>query len=512
MQSVAVAKTSSDAHAVAVPACLVLVFAATHLLLLDLPSVNMEWAFREAAKYFSSGNQLYLDEYFGSDANTLAIPWLVFAIHWLFPILDINHVPRLLSDLGVPLLAFGLLRINRRLFEGINPSLLISIVLLNPLVWTYSGRGTADFLPAAIAVFAFSLFWGGRGDETTGQDVWRRILASAVLGVAAVLKYHALLLLAGIVVEIASRRRGQVGKMALECAASAIPGILIVSTYLVVIRIEFGFWVTPPAFQQQLGLNLIGAPDNFVSYLGYLALITFPLCLAVPWGWLRKIRLERAAPVLVGLAIAFVAGYFFLSDNGEMNLGPLDPYVNKHAVNGVVAMLSLVCAACFALGQNKSIFDAKAAHLLGLAAAIIFFVLALSLSRPSQRYLLFVVPLFYLAMLLPPLKRHRMMLASAILLSAALDVYILLNQLASGVAQEEMAVRIAERDLLSKTDPGPLAADVGDRFFPYRNEKKTFAVVAGDVEGKILGVRHSVFPGVPFIGKAYSLVPIQDVR
>jgi hypothetical protein len=509
MQSVVVAKSSSKANAVVVPACLVLVFAAAHLLLLDLPAVNMEWAFSDAARYFSTGDRLYLDEYFDSEANTLAIPWLAFATHWLLPVLNINHLPRLLADLGIPLLAFGLLRISRQLLEEANPSLLISIVLLNPLVWTYSGRGTADFLPAAVAVFAFSLFWDG--DETTEQDVWRRILASTVLGLAAVLKYHALLLLAGVGAEIAIRRRGQYGKMALEFAASAIPGILIVGAYLLIIRIKFGFWVTPPAFQRQLGANLIAAPDNFVSYMGFLALITFPLSFAVPWRRLRELRLGWIAVPLFGLAIAFGAGYLFLSDNGEMNLGPLDSYVNKHAANGFLGMLSLVCAACFLREQDRFIFSAKEARLLGLEVAIIFFLLVLSLSRPAQRYLLFVIPLFYLGMLLRR-KRHRVMLVSAILLSVVLDIYILLNQVASGVAQEEMAARIAERGLLSKTDPGPIAANVGDRFFPFRSEKKTFAVVAGNVEGKILGVRYNVFPQVPFIGKTYSLVRLQEVR
>ncbi|MGA8615100.1 MAG: hypothetical protein WB760_26165 [Xanthobacteraceae bacterium] len=509
MQSVGVAKTSPHAHTIAVPVCLVMAFAAAHLLLLDLPSVNMEWAFSDAAKYFSSGNRLYLDEYFDSEANTLAIPWLAFAIHWLVPALDINHIPRLLTDLGVPLLAFGLLRINRQLLEGTNPSLLISIVFLNPLVWTYSGRGTADFLPAALAVFAFSLFWDG--DETNEQGIWRRMLASAVLGLAAVLKYHAMLLLAGVVAEIAIRRRWQYGRMVLESAASAIPGILIVSAYLLIVRIKFDFWVTPPAFQRQLGLNLIAAPDNFVSYMGYLALITFPLSFAVPWRWLRELRLGWVAVSVLGLTVAFAAGFFLLSDNGEMNLGPLDSYVNKHAANGFLVMLSVVCATCLAVGRDRSIFNAKGARLLGLEAAIIFFLLALSLSRPAQRYLLFVIPFFYLSMLLPR-KHHRVMLASTILLSVVLDVYILLNQVASGVAQEEMAARIAERGLLSKTDPGPIAANVGDRFFPFRREKKTFAVVAGDVEGKIVGVRYSVFPQVPFIGKAYSLMPLQEAR
>lgn len=75
MHSVVAAKIYYDAHAAAVPACLVLVFAAAHLILLGLPSVNMEGAFNDASEYFSDGNRLY----FYSAANTLAMPWLAFA-------------------------------------------------------------------------------------------------------------------------------------------------------------------------------------------------------------------------------------------------------------------------------------------------------------------------------------------------------------------------------------------------------------------------------------------------
>jgi hypothetical protein len=507
MSSTVVATASANrGNPAAVPILLVLLFAVVHLLLLDTPTVNLEYAFSDAAKYFSTGDSRYLVQYFESEANTLAIPWLAFAIQWLIPWLSIDHVPRLLSDLGVPLLAFGLLRLNRTLSGKINSSLLISIVLLNPLIWTFAGRGTADFLPAALAVFAISLFWDG--DEKTDQGIWRCLLASAVLGLAAVLKYHALLLLSGVIAGIAIRRRTQYGRIILECAAVAIPAILIIGVYLLIVRINFGFWITPPAFQRQLGLNLAAGPDNFLSYVGYLVLITLPLSFAVQWRWLSEDRLRWVA-VLSGLAAAFTAGYFFLSDNGEMNLGPLDSYVDKHIANGVLGMLSVVFATCLFAAFDRLFLSAKRSTcLIAIVTSIIFFMLALSLSRPAQRYLLYIVPLFYFIILLST-RHHRAMFAPAILLSIVLDVYILLNQVATGVASEEMARQIVERGLLSKTDPGPIVGNVGNLFFPYRNEGKTFAVVPGEVEGRMVGVHYSVFPHLPFIGKSYSLVRLK---
>ncbi len=491
------------------PALLVCVFCAAHLSLLDLPTVNWEYAFSEGARYFSDGDPRHLQQYFNHEANTLAVPWLAFVIGRLLPGLDIDHLPRLVSVLGIPFLTYGLLRINREMAQRVNPNLqvnpnlLVSLVLLNPLVWTFAGRGTADFLPAALGVFALSLFWSG--DEQSRFGLWRVASASTVLGLAAVLKYHAILLLPGVAVEIAIRRTPQFKRMLIEWTVAAAPALIVLGAYLLAVRIEFGFWLAPPLFVQRHGLNLADWPDNVLGYAGYLILITIPLSLAIPWPPSRNFSTRYSAATLL-LTAAFVLGYFFLSDRGEMNLGPLDRYISKSVVNGALAMLSAILPIRLAMAVNVPTNSARVMALsVGTATTIVLFILALSPTRPAQRYLLFVIPLFYFFLLAPP-RHHRMTIMGAILFSVVLDVYILLNQVASGVASEEMVQRIAALGLLSTTDPGLIEGNVGYRFFPYRDEQKSYAVVAGDVVGAIAEVHYSVFPGVPFIGKSYSLV------
>jgi hypothetical protein len=145
----------------------------------------------------------------------------------------------------------------------------------------------------------------------------------------------------------------------------------------------------------------------------------------------------------------------------------------------------------------------------GLAVGIVLFLLVLSLSRPAQRYLLFVVPLFYV-LLLPDAKGRYSLISAAILLSVIFDLYIALNQAASGIASAEMTRRIADLGLLSETSPGAIESHVGNLFFRYRNNDKHFVVVAGDRGDKLASVHYSVFQSVPFIGKTYSLVPLQQ--
>jgi len=120
-----------------------------HLLLILLPSVNLEFAFVDAAHYFSRRDQALLDQYFNYQANTLGLPWLAWLVSHVLPMLDMLTVVRLLSVSGIVIMASSFLRLSR--YMGEQSSLgLLAFLLLNPLIWTYSGRATADFLPAAI--------------------------------------------------------------------------------------------------------------------------------------------------------------------------------------------------------------------------------------------------------------------------------------------------------------------------------------------------------------------------
>jgi hypothetical protein len=88
----------------------------------------------------------------------------------------------LLSVGGIILFGFGLLRISRFMCLQDNVSIL-ALLLLNPLVWTFSARRIADFLPAAVGVFAISLTLG------THYALPRALAAGILLGFAAILKY-----------------------------------------------------------------------------------------------------------------------------------------------------------------------------------------------------------------------------------------------------------------------------------------------------------------------------------
>jgi hypothetical protein len=120
-----------------------------HLLTLPLPFVNQEGAFNKAAAFFRSGDVAAVQSYFEADANTVIVPALGSILSSAF---DVN------SDYGCRLLSilcFGVLAVS--VWSMVSASrrvdmLLLALILLNPLIWTFAGRGTADLPPTAIAV------------------------------------------------------------------------------------------------------------------------------------------------------------------------------------------------------------------------------------------------------------------------------------------------------------------------------------------------------------------------
>src|SRR5208283_1587250 len=149
-----------------------------HLSLIRLPGINQEWVFADGAKYFETHNPILLKHYFLTQANTLGMPFLASVLHRLLPFLDQNAVMRLFSASSFLLLGYSLLKLFSLLELDYNPALLLAVVFLNPVIWTFGGRGTADLFPAALALLAITLFWQAESPPL------RLVIAIMVYGIA----------------------------------------------------------------------------------------------------------------------------------------------------------------------------------------------------------------------------------------------------------------------------------------------------------------------------------------
>lgn len=266
----------------------------------------------------------------------------------------------------------------------------------------------------------------------------------------------------------------------------------------------------PEFYQTRHGFVLHSFFNNAVSYCGYVMLLSAPFSLG---GWVKKFQLRAIATHAVIGAVLFVIGYRFLSNTGEMNFGPLDALINERVFSGILAVL-FVCfidRICECLKEAKRCIVRHSRRILaGLPAVVVAVLIALSLTRPAQRYLLFLLPFF---IFLIPAANFKNVPLKVLWFSAVifLNSYLALSQYLTGMAAKLMITYIREHSLEKVSDLGAIEGHVGSiTLFEYRENSKSYVVVNGST--KTLGSPiYRVTSGYPpYLGKTYSLIRLSN--
>ncbi len=481
----------------------ILVVTLLHLSLIWLPGINLEWVFADGTKYFESHDPLLLKHYFLLQANTLGMPLLASFFHRILPFLDQNAVLRLLSASSFLLLGYSLLKLYSLLELTYNPALLLAVVFLNPLIWTFGGRGTADLFPAALTLFTITLFW------QAGSSRLRLAIAIAAYGIAITLKYHAVLLVPLIGLEALTRPGANLRKASLHYILSVALMLVIPMAYIIIAKELYGFWLLPPAFRLMHGINLnpYNIVMNMIAYAGYLSLLLVPYSLFAVW---ERIKAPGKALATLVITIAIVvAGFYGVRLGEEMRFGPLDAYIDPRIYSGAL----LVFAAIFVLLLKDILHNTTTPfarrYMLCIVLGILMFIAILSLTRPAQRYLLFVLPLAYF-FVMSSNRSGKFITGTTIFVYGMLGLFITLSQLASGTVAQKMVHEITARGLLDDTEAGALMGNAGN-LFPDQvigAAQRHFTVIARSSPKAICTVESHP---APLVHKVLSLVRYEDV-
>lgn len=343
-----------------------------HLGTLWLPFVNQEGAFNAAARYFLTGDAAAVQAFFDSDANTLTMSAVGAALARLLGI-GADWGCRIVALLGFAVMAAALYAMVAQARLG--GWVLAAAILLNPLIWVFAGRGTADFPPLAFALAGVAICWRAQGAAMA-------LAGAVVFAFAALLKYHAVLLLP--LVALAPAASQSIRFRAAMLAGAAAIAVAALAAYNIAVFRAFGFWLTSPKWVIEHGLTAQHVVTNIVHYGGFLALLAMPFslqgALADPAG--RSVK-------LAAIGVAALAGALLPASTGEMNFGPFDRWVGAGFSGIVLAGLFAVFVLSL-VGRPQTLRDR------GLAGAITLVILVLSFSRPAQRYLIFVLPFYVL--------------------------------------------------------------------------------------------------------------------
>ena len=474
-----------------------------HLIISGFPLVNLEWAFSDAALFFEKGEYNYIEQYFIFQANTLGVPFVTFLLAKVLPFLKISIIPRLLSAIGFIFLGKGLLKINRILKTSIPGYIVLLVVFLNPLLWTFGGRGTADFFPAALSVFGLAVYW------EQSDNSWKKLIAIIIIGFSIILKYHSILILIPLVVEIFIRPDQKVKIIFIRIGKLLFGTLILPIVYIILIKQKFGFWLAPPIYLGRHGLSTSYFFTNFFTYFGYMATLLVPFSILPTIYFLKQSYLfKRESNIFASLffgILFFFVGYFWIRPQGEMNFGPLDGIINDGLLGGIFMVLVLVMIFIFFLCFKRIYLERKMffsnRHLLSLIIGIIGFLFVLSFTRPAQRYLMFILPLAIFLLPMTLANKKTVFLTTTIYF--LINIFLLYNQYTSGTATEMMVSRLHQKGIIEKTDPGVINVHAGNIFFPYRKSIKEYTIVSGAPLESIITVRVGQ---IPFAKKTFSLI------
>jgi hypothetical protein len=475
---------------------------AVHLSLLWLPGINLEWVFADGASYFASHDPGLLKYYFSLEANTLGVPFVGFLLRHVLPFLDYNAVLRVLAASSFPLIGYSLIKLHTLLEQDYNPAVLLGVVFLNPLVWTFGGRGTADLFPAALTLFAIALLW------QPDASLMQLALALAAYGIAIMLKYHAALLLPMVGLELLTRPGAGVRK-ALTRYCLIVAGILTLpALYLLLIKHSYGFWFAPPKFQSihAAHLGVAAVVMTVIGYAAYLALLLLPYSLSVVWEQVRTVR--RAGVTLLAAVGAFIVGAYALRVGTEMRFGPLDAYISPRIYSGSFLVFAVFCLLASRNMLSRAASSPGHRYIVCILLGIAIYIALLSFTRPAQRYLLFVLPLSYL-LLLDRVKCGKYWTTATALIYVALIIFITLNQIATGSVAHKMVEQLDAHGWIANTEPGALTGTMGNLFPDQGTDAnhRPYIVVAGASPDAIVTVESHP---APFVHKVLSLVRYEE--
>ncbi len=216
---------------------------------------------------------------------------------------------------------------------------------------------------------------------------------------------------------------------------------------------------------------------------------------------------RKALTTLVATIVIFIGGFYRVRLGGELRFGPLDAYIDPQIYSGAF----LVFAAVLILLSKDILLQTTAPsarrYIRCMMPGVFIFIAVLSLTRPAQRYLLFVLPLAYF-FVINKSRSGKFITGATIFVYGMLNLFITLNQVASGNVAQNMVQQITARGLLNDTEAGVLMGNAGNRFpEQVRAAHRHYTVIAGKSPNAVFTVESHP---APLVRKVLSLVRYED--
>ena len=428
----------------------ILFFLTLHILYINTPFVNYEWAYRFGTIAIANQEHNLLRLFFNHQANPItyslfsSLPFYIFG--------DQFASFRILSLLGGTILLVLLLPKK-------NP-FLIMIVGLNPLIWIYTGRAYSEMLSVGIMMLALAYSRNG-------------ILNGIFATLASIVKYHSILVCVCYwgfrwIKNFQNRNYSSFLDQNFIAGIFTICGLF---TFFLIYNNELGIWIIPEQYKKMFSLNFLQSINNFFNYgfyLGGMFFLTIPFHLRNT-SWILQILV---AIICLNLSL-------FTKNFGEMDFGSFNQLLGTE----IILLIQTVGFWNFVLCCKEFWGNKKLRIYL---ITVIIYLALLSFTRPAQRYLIFVVP-FWATMICLRLEINRLVKVCYVLILCGLNLFATMFQVQNASASSEIAEWSKNKNL--KLNSGVIYPHVGVyshhdqeskitvRLKPKTNEKILFSRV-----------------------------------
>ena len=428
-----------------------------HLLFLQFYPVNFEFSFSEGAKYLHKLDSEIIDEYFFNQANTFIFSIIVGLVDKVLFLDNTLVVARIISATSYLFFGFGFIKIFRYYKIEFSNSFFLLYFFLNPLIWTYGFRGIPDLFATSLSFYLFSNFLFLKNKKNI-----KNYLNFILFGLCISIKPFCAIYLALIFLIEFNKDYFLVIKkyFQLFILSSLVPVI-----YFILIKINFGFYLIPDEFANQLRFLKGGFIKNFFGYLILLSIFTFPLFFKTKFINLKNFFVIT----FILFPLSFYLNFLTNSPSAELNLGFLNLIIGDELVFfvGAISLYTL-----FLYLHENIFYQNKNKNNYKFLLIVFFYIIALSLTRSSQRYLITIIPIFMIFFLLNEnyLKENfffKLTIFSYILM----NILIFTNFYLNSSINREVIQFLDEKKILKKTLPGPLYPH-SYHFFNSKNKKE----------------------------------------
>jgi hypothetical protein len=443
--------------------------------------INLEYAFPMAAQGLSNLTESSLiDAYWSNQANPLGYSLFLAAIYKLVGYHDWFWLARLPSLIGCGLVIVAGLIIFRSKSSSQRQNFLLwsTLVILNPMIIAYSTAATADILPVGLLMMSIALIIG-----TAGSRILVQLFSAVLFGLSLVSKYNSvyfglLFVLSFYFVALETQDRISLSLKRI-CRFLVIPATIL-GVYLLWSYLRFDVFVST---------GLSGARPDFLDlrlwFLAggkYLAFLGLFCCLIPIVIIIKQTRFSKITSKQLIFFLLFLGIGWYLSKplpEGEMNFGGGFNFSPNFArALEIFGFINGVAIFQIAWRQMRSRNRLTQVLIAGLGPYLIL----ISASRPTQRYLIYAIPIVLLILVealdeLP--KKVKYLAVGSTALGFAVVSLLGMSYLTSqGNASEEMAVWVEENNLISQTSAGAISPHAGQHWWGVATDETRYEIIA----------------------------------